>query len=155
VRDHLCAAKLSWIHWHPGFCFYLETYLLKGAKDPAVVKDDLQFRLQVLAKDLNRRIYGERGTPWGTKFVDIEELAVQIGQEISRSMIEQAVGRQADDIPSEAETSSGCGGLVHSIDATELRGVTTRVGTAQWNEPKCYCPKCRAAFCPSVSSTRH
>ena len=25
----------------------------------------------------------------------------------------------------------------------------TRVGTAHWNEPKRYCPKCRAAFFPS------
>ena len=62
-----------------------------------------------LAKELNRRIYGEGGIPWGTKFADIEELAVQIGQEISRGMIEQGVGRQADDVPSEAESCSGCG----------------------------------------------
>jgi hypothetical protein len=51
------------------------------AKDPAVVKDDLQDLLQGLAKELNRRIYGEKSIPWGTKFADIEELAVQIGQE--------------------------------------------------------------------------
>jgi hypothetical protein len=125
------------------------------AQDPAVVKDDLQILLQGLAKDLNRRIYGEKGIPWGTKFADIEELAVQIGQEISRGMIEQGVGWQADDVPSEAETCSGCGGPVRSTDATEPRGVRTRVGSAQWNEPKRYCPKCRAAFFPSVSSARH
>ena len=53
-------------------------------KDPTVVKDDLQNLLGGLAKELNRRIYGEGGIPWGTKFADIEELAVQIGQEISR-----------------------------------------------------------------------
>jgi hypothetical protein len=125
------------------------------AKDPAIVKDDLQILLQGLAKDLNRRIYGEKGVAWGTKFADIEELAVQIGQEISRGMIEQAVRRQADDVPSEAESCSGCGGPVQSTDATEPRRVTTRVGAAQWDEPKHYCPKCLAAFFPSVSSTRH
>ena len=71
-------------------------------KDPAVVKDELQNLLGCLAKELNRRIYGEGGIPWGTKFADIEELAVKIGQEISRGMIEQGVGRQADDVPPEA-----------------------------------------------------
>jgi hypothetical protein len=119
-------------------------------KDPAVVKDDLQNLLGGLAKELNRRIYGEGGIPCGTKFADIEELAVQIGQEISRGMIEQGVGRQADDVPSEAENCSGCGVSVEPTNDNETRAVQTRVGTAQWNEPKRYCPKCRAAFFPSV-----
>jgi hypothetical protein len=52
-------------------------------KAPAVVKDELKNLLGGLAKDLNRRIYGDGGIAWGTKFADIEELAVQIGQEIS------------------------------------------------------------------------
>ena len=65
-------------------------------KDPEVVKDELQNLLGGLAKELNRRIYGEGGIPWGTKFAEIEELAVQIGEEISRGMIEQGVVRQAD-----------------------------------------------------------
>jgi hypothetical protein len=121
-------------------------------KDPAIVKDDLQNLLTGLAKELNRRIYGEGGIPWGTKFADIEELAVQIGQEISRGMIEQGVGRQADDVPSGAECCSGCGVSVELTGANEPRGVQTRVGTAHWNEPKRYCPKCRAAFFPSVPS---
>ena len=121
-------------------------------KDPSVVKDDLQNLLGGLAKDLNRRIYGEGGIPWGTKFADIEELAVQIGREISREMIEQGVGRQAGDVPLEAESCSGCGVSVEPTGACEPRGVQTRVGTASWNEPKRYCPKCRAAFFPSVPS---
>jgi hypothetical protein len=120
--------------------------------DPAVVKDDLRNLLGGLAKDLNRRIYGEGGIPWGTKFTDIEELAVQIGGEISREMIEQGVGQQAVDVPLEAESCSACGNSVKPTDAKEPRGVQTRVGTANWNEPKRYCPECRAAFFPSVPS---
>jgi hypothetical protein len=124
------------------------------AKSPAVVKDEMQNLLGGLAKELNRRIYGEKGIPWGTKFVDIEELAVQIGQEISRKMVEEGVRQQADDVPCEAETCSGCGTPLRPSDATEPRGVQTRVGTTQWSEPKRYCPKCRAAFFPSVPSAR-
>ena len=121
-------------------------------KDPAAVKDELQKLLGGLAKELNRRIYGEGGIPWGTKFADIEELAVQIGQEISRGMIEQGVRRQADDVPPEAESCSGYGVSVEPTDANEARGVQTRVGTAHWNEPKHYCAKCGATFFPSVAS---
>lgn len=122
-------------------------------KDPAVVKVELQNLLGGLAKDLNRRIYGEEGIPWGTKFADIEELAVQIGRELSRGMIEQGVGRQADHVPPEAESCSGCGVSVPPADAKEPRGVQTRIGTAQWDEPKRFCPKCRAAFFPSIPRT--
>jgi hypothetical protein len=92
-------------------------------KDPAVVRDDLQDLLSGLAKELNRRTYGEEGIPWGTKFGDIEELAVQIGHEISRAMIEQRVGRQANDVPSAAESRSGCGVSVEPTDANEPRDV--------------------------------
>ena len=120
-------------------------------KDPSVVKDDLQNLLGGLAKDLNRRIYGEGGIPWGTKFADLEDIAVQLGQAVSQNMIEMAVARQATSVPSEAEMCSGCGGPVAPTDATEPRAMTTQVGTAQWMEPKRYCPKCRAAFFPSVS----
>ena len=127
---------------------------MADAKSPAVVKDEMQNLLGGLAKDLNRRIYGEKGIPWGTKFADIEEMAVRIGQEISRRMIEQGVRQQADDVPCDAETCSGCGASVRPTDATEARGVETRVGTTRWDEPKRYCPKCRAAFFPSVAIAR-
>lgn len=118
--------------------------------DPVVVKHRMQNLLTGLAKDLNRRIYGEEGVPWGTKFADIEELAVQIGRELSRGMIEQAMSRQAEAVPSEAETCSGCGGSLQPTEAVAPRDVGTQVGTAQWNEPKRYCSKCRAAFFPAV-----
>ncbi len=71
---------------------------------------------------------------------------MQIGQAMSRSMVDQALARQAQSVPSEAETCSGCGGRVEPRDDTEPRAVLTRVGTAHWNEPKRYCPKCRADF---------
>ena len=123
------------------------------AKDPAVVAAELQSYLKGVAKHFIERVYGPDGMPWGTKFSDLEDIAVQLGQAVSQNMIEMAVARQATAVPSEAETCSGCGGSVAPTDATEPRAVTTQVGTAQWNEPKRYCPKCRAAFFPSVAES--
>jgi len=123
------------------------------AKDPAVVAAELQSYLKGVAKHFIERVYGPDGMPWGTKFSDLEDIAVQLGQAVSQNMIEMAVARQATTVPSEAETCSGCGGPVAPTDATEPRAVTTQVGTAQWNEPKRYCPKCRAAFFPSVAES--
>ena len=88
--------------------------------------------------------------PWGTKFSDLEELAVQIGQAVSQSMTTQALAGQARAVPAEAQTCGVCGTAVKSGPPPEPRTVTTTVGTVHWNEPKRYCPQCRAAFFPSV-----
>ena len=50
-------------------------------------------------------------------------------------MIEQGVGRQADDVRPEAESCSRCSISVEPTEASEPRGVQTRVGTVHWNEP--------------------
>lgn len=113
---------------------------------------DQQTLIQGFAKYFLEKVYGPDGMPWGTRFSDLEELSVQIGQAMSRSMIDQALARQAQSVPSEAETCSGCGGRVETLEDVEPRAVLTRVGTARWDEPKRYCPKCRAAFFPSDPS---
>ena len=120
--------------------------------DSATKVIDEQALIQGVAKYFIEKLYGPAGMPWGTRFADLEELSVQIGQAVSRSMVDQALARQAQSVPPEAETCSGCGGRVEPRDNTEPRAVLTRVGTAQWNEPKRYCPGCRAAFFPSEPS---
>jgi hypothetical protein len=123
--------------------------------DPAVVKAELHNLLQGVAKHFLARVYGPDGMPWGTKFSELEELAVEIGQTVSQNMIDQALARQAAAVPPEAETCSGCGGAVAPTDGSEPRAVTTTVGTARWEEPKRSCPRCRAAFFPSVPELGH
>lgn len=117
--------------------------------DAAATVSDQQTLINGVAKYFIEKVYGPDGMPWGTRFADLEELAVQIGQAVSRSMMDQALTRQAKVVPSGAETCSGCGGRVEPTDDTEPRAVLTRVGTAHWPEPKRYCPRCRAAFFPS------
>ncbi len=118
--------------------------------DPKVAKAELENLLQGVAKQLIHRVYGPAGMPWGTKFADLEELAVQLGQAVSQSMIDQALARQADTVPVEAESCSGCGSVLDPAGGVEPRAVATQVGTARWEEPKRDCPHCRAAFFPSV-----
>lgn len=107
------------------------------------------------AKYFIEKLYGPDGMPWGTRFADLEELSVQLGQAISRSMMDQALTRQSQAVPTEAETCSGCGGPIEPTDETRPRAVLTRVGTAHWPEPKRYCPRCRAAFFPSDPGAGH
>lgn len=120
--------------------------------DPSVAKAELENLLQGVAKQLIHRVYGPDGMPWGTKFADLEELAVQLGQTISENMIDQALTRQAAAVPTEANSCSACGTPLDPAGGTEPRAVATQVGTARWEEPKRYCPRCRAAFFPSIPS---
>ncbi len=122
--------------------------------DPRVVKAELENLLQGVAKQLIHRVYGSEGMPWGTKFVELEELAVQLGQAVSASMIDQALARQAAAVPPEADCCSACDARLDPGESIEPRAVATQVGSARWNEPKRYCPKCRAAFFPSVARAR-
>jgi hypothetical protein len=118
--------------------------------DPATVVVDQENLIQGVAKHFLRNVFGPEGMPWGTPFSNLEELAVQIGQAVSRSMMDQALAGQAQVVPQEAPTCGVCGTAVPSGPPPEPRVVTTTVGTVHWNEPKRYCPQCRAAFFPSV-----
>jgi hypothetical protein len=118
--------------------------------DPSVAKAELENLLHGVAKQLIHRVYGPEGMPWGTKFTNLEELAVQLGQAISESMIDQALVRQAAAVPIEANTCGACGTPLEPTEGTEPRAVATQVGTARWEEPKRYCPRCRAAFFPPI-----
>jgi hypothetical protein len=118
--------------------------------DPKVAKAELENLLQGVAKQLIHRVYGPEGMPWGTKFADLEELAVQLGQAVSQSMVDQALTRQAAAVPVEAASWSACGTPLDPAGGTEPRAVATQVGMARWEEPKRHCPQCRAAFFPPV-----
>ena len=118
--------------------------------DPAVAVQDQENLIQGVAKHFLQKLYGPEGMPWGTKFSELEELAIQIGQAVSRNMINQVVVNQAHQVPQTAEVCGVCGTAVQSGPPLEPRALTTTVGTARWSEPKRYCPQCRAAFFPSV-----
>jgi len=155
VHDILCSGKPGRVEW------MLETHIppshnwkeqlgMAHTTDPAAIVVDQETLIQGVAKHFVLKVFGLEGMPWGTKFSDLEELAVQIGQAVSRSMMTQALAGQAQAVPAEAQTCGVCGTAVKSGPPPEPRAVTTTVGTVHWNEPKRYCPKCRAAFFPSV-----
>ena len=118
--------------------------------DPAAVVVDQENLIQGVAKHFLQKIFGAEGMPWGTQFSNLEELAVQIGQAVSRGMMDQALAGQAQAVPAAAQTCGVCGSPVRAGPPGQPRAVTTTVGTVHWIEPERYCPKCRAAFFPSV-----
>jgi hypothetical protein len=123
--------------------------------DPAAVVLEQRNLIQGVAKHFLQKLYGPEGLPWGTKFSELEELTVQIGQAISRGMMDQALAQQAQNVPQEAETCGVCGEVVRAGPPPQTRVLATTVGQVDWEEPQRYCPQCRAAFFPSVAWVGH
>ncbi|MGH7169637.1 MAG: hypothetical protein ACRELG_05090 [Gemmataceae bacterium] len=70
---------------------------------------------------------------------------------LSERMLAEALNRQnhSEHRPEPFAKCSGCGGAVDDKPDAEPRNVETRVGEAEWDEPRGYCRKCRQAFFPS------
>jgi hypothetical protein len=118
---------------------------------PAAV-EQVQPYIEGVAKNLVDRIYGPDGLPWGTKLSELEDMVIAVRQVLSEKMLAQALERQAqaaEQRPEPFQKCSGCSGPVETKPDAEPRNVTTRAGEAEWDEPHCYCRKCRQAFFPS------
>ena len=124
----------------------------------AVTKQDappvaeLQNLIQGVARNFVEKVYGPQGPVWGTHFSDLEELAVQIGQAVSRQMLDQALARQAAQAaPAADQVCPSCGRPGKPGDP-EPRNVLTRAGETHWLGPQSHCPRCRRSFFPSVET---
>ncbi len=114
---------------------------------------DLRIALEGTAKNFLHKVYGPEGMPWGTRFEELEDLAVAVGDEVARQMVNQALAQQAG-TPAAANfhNCSQCGRPVLP-EKTNPRIVQTRVGDVEWSEPEGYCGRCRKAFFPSVQES--
>jgi hypothetical protein len=113
----------------------------------------LQERIRGVAAELRQEVYGDEGVPrWGTKFTEIEDVGVEIGDALACELIAQSV--QGQTLKAEGVGPRECTvcGRRGEKDEVEPRIVRTRRGDAQWLEPKGYCKHCRKAFFPSVPS---
>ena len=109
---------------------------------------EVRRRLVEVAAEARRLVSGEKGHPlWGTKFVEIENDAKEVGHEFIRLLMEQTSGSQAQDIPADA--------LVTETGETALligqtgRTLASESGDIEWSEPKAHLPKSRRDLFPS------
>jgi hypothetical protein len=93
-------------------------------------------------------VYGDVGCPeWGTKFVEIENDAKEVGHEFIRLLMEQTSAQQVTTMPPDAlVTDTGETGLLVGHAA---RTLITESGDIEWAEPKAHLPNSRRAFFPS------
>jgi len=114
------------------------------------INQQLHVRIKAVAEELRREVYGPSGTPtWGTKFTEIEDLGVEIGDLLAREVIGQSLGEQAisAEVPTVVADQNG------KVGEIEVRIVQTRRGEVSWQEPQGYDKPSRKAFFPSVASS--
>ena len=110
----------------------------------------LQARLKVMVEALAREHQQELAAA-GTLVV-LEELTCQIGDEVTRLLTEQELGRRGREHPGRPARCPDCGREClpdWEPDPVVLRGLRGEVAYAQ---PKHFCDRCRRSFFPSGRS---
>jgi hypothetical protein len=119
------------------------------------ISAELQARIEALAKELNKELYGPKGyPPWGTKFVDMEEQTGEVGDALACAMLSQSLREQAEQ---DGHPAGKCGGCGEPIPLEEIAGrlLQAKRGEAVWQESYGRCKRCRKAFFPSLPSLGH
>ena len=112
----------------------------------------LQDRIEAVAADLRKELYGPKGyPPWGTKFVEIEEQTGEVGDALACVMLSQGLREQAE---ADGHTAGKCSGCGEPIPLEEIAGrlLQAKRGEAAWQESYGRCRRCRKAFFPSLPS---
>jgi hypothetical protein len=110
--------------------------------------------LQAAAKNVVRHAYGPDGLPWHTRFTDVEDIAVQLGDLLAREVLHIALqGQAARPRPDDLTACPSCSGPLQQRP-DQRRDLKARPGAVAWDEPATSCPRCRRAFFPSVGEPR-
>lgn len=110
----------------------------------------LQDRIEAVAADLRKELYGPKGyPPWGTKFVEMEEQTGEVTDALACVMLSQGLREQAE---ADGHPVGKCGGCGEPIPFEEVAGrlLQARRGEVAWQESYGRCKRCRKSFFPSV-----
>lgn len=112
------------------------------------VSPEVAVQLVGLARQMRELVFGGDGVPeWGTKFTEIESQGMQVGLELARLFMEQAVEEQADQVP---EAALECEGeAAEKTDDSKTATLETAAGEVQWDQPRTRLEKSQRAFFPS------
>lgn len=120
-------------------------------KDIAHRTAEFQARVARFARELSQEMFPE-GLPEGMKFSELEEAAIEVGDEVGRTLIEGRVrARARSDPEGQAKPCPECGGPLREGPRRTRKLITAR-GPVTWTEETRRCPRCRRAFSPSRPS---
>lgn len=82
--------------------------------------------------------------------VDLERLAMEIGDELTRQLASLVLAERAEEVAQKrGHACPDCGTLCEVEDEREPLILEGLRGEITYQEPRCYCSRCRRAFFPS------
>lgn len=115
------------------------------------IRPEVRERVEELTAEVRRLLHGEEGLPAsGTKFIDLEDQAAEVGDALTQALLSQVLERQAQQAAARPSACCPhCGRPAEPDAEPEPRLVQTRRGDVTWRETKHTCRRCRRAFFPS------
>lgn len=80
---------------------------------------------------------------------DLEELACQIGDEVTRLLTEKELARRSEEQAKHAAGCPDCGRVCSPAAEPEPVVLAGLRGTVTYSQPRHYCDRCRRSFFPS------
>lgn len=81
-------------------------------------------------------------------FVELEEIACEIGDEVTRQILGSQLAERCEDVAgSDAQSCPDCGQSSVQAD-TQRRELDSSRGRIEYDEPAYHCPSCRRSFFP-------
>lgn len=119
---------------------------------------ELRTRISGIVHQLAEREH-QRLRAAGT-FVELEELACQIGDEVTRQLMAGQLAERSNEVADSGSQSCPDCGQASSRTEMQHRELGSLRGTIEYDEPAYHCPTCRRAFFPGsrldgVARARH
>ena len=115
--------------------------------------------LDGVAKKLADDLWGPKGPPWGTTLTELEDIILRARGILTDKLLALSLERQAEQTrperPAELQECPSCQRPFAEPSEHTRREMQTRVGAADWQEPREYCTRCRRAFFPSEQKSGH
>ena len=119
----------------------------KMGKDAAQLHAEFQARLGQFARELHGEIFPD-GLPEGMTFAELEDMAVAVGNEVSREVIENQLRARPQIDPQNQTTLCPRCGEPLCQGPVQTRKLSTTRGPVTWTETTKKCARCRRAFSP-------
>lgn len=115
------------------------------------IRAEVRQRVEELTAELRLLLHGEGGLPpAGTKFIDMEDQAAEMGDALAQALLSQVLEQQAQQAAAQPSVCCPQCGRAAAADAEpEPRLLQTRRGDVTWRETKHTCRRCRRVFFPS------
>ncbi len=115
---------------------------------------DDRFRQRILELARQLAVEEKERLARARTFVEIEDLVTEIGDELTRQLAQHVLGQRGEDmLGMGSHACPDCGKACEVEDEPEPIILQGRRAEIEYQEPRCFCTRCRRAFFPSGGGT--